>query len=163
MSEGANPFFDAALTLAKAGYRVFPLTPNTKVAAIKEWPALATSKIQNVTAWWNTRAYADCNVGVATGDGLVVLDCDTKPPSKKWPKGRSGLDSLILLDTMGLEQSMRVATPNDGVHVYLKTTTKWANSVDRLRDFPGIDIRGDGGYVVGPGSVIDGVPYRVLD
>ena len=158
-----NPYLEAAIRLAKAGYRVFPLTPNSKVSAIKGWPSLATKKIANVTAWWDTRAFADCNVGVATGDGLVVLDCDSKAPSAKWPNGRNGIDSLNLLDTLGLDNSMRVATPNDGVHVYLKTDRAWANSVDRLKEFPGIDIRGDGGYVVGPGSTIDGVPYRVLD
>lgn len=159
-----NSFLESALDLARAGYRVFPLIPNGKTPAIKNWQTEATKIEERVHAWWWTGAdYCDANIGIATGNGLVVLDCDTKPPSAKWPEGRKGLDSLALLDSLDLPRSMRVATPNNGVHVYLRTDTKRFNSVDAMREFPGIDIRGDGGYVVGPGSVIDGIPYRVID
>ena len=37
-----------------------------------------------------------------------------------------------------------------------------ANSVDGLKDYPGIDIRGDGGYVVGPGSTIRDQAYEIV-
>lgn len=156
-------FLEAALRLARAGYRVFPLIANGKTPALKEWQTIATTDPAKVRAWWSNRSYADCNIGVATGDGLVVVDCDTKPPSAKWPDGRHGLDSLALLDALDLPHGMRVATPGNGIHVYLATTEERFNSVDALKAFPGIDIRGDGGYVVGPGSVIDGVPYRVVN
>src|SRR5690606_5446517 len=33
------------------------------------------------------------------------------------------------------------------------------NRAKSLPDLPGVDIRADGGYVVGPGSVVGGKPY----
>lgn len=146
-------FIDHALELARNGFRVFPLEPNGKRPAIKAWPDLATTDEAKVREWWSK--WPDANIGVATGRGLMVLDCDKKD-------GRPGLGSLALLDMLGLPRSMRVETPTGGVHVYLKTERPWSNSVDRLKDFPGIDIRGEGGFVVGPGSLIDGVAYAVV-
>jgi hypothetical protein len=144
---------DAALDLARSGYRVFPLEANGKRPIIAAWPAKATTDEQQVREWWSK--WPDSNIGLRTGDGLMVLDCDTK--------GRPGIESLNLLDMLGLPDSYRVRTPSGGVHVYLKVTKHIPNTVDALEGFPGIDVRCDGGYVVAPGSVIDGTPYRALD
>jgi hypothetical protein len=141
---------DHALALARDSYRVFPLEAGGKVPVVKGWPDLATVDEMAIRKWW--AEWPNANVGVATGRGLVVLDCDVKD-------GRQGLSSLALMDALGLPTSMRVVTPSGGIHVYLRTSRPWANSVDRLKDFPGIDVRGENGFVVGPGSVVAGVAY----
>jgi hypothetical protein len=137
-----------ALCLAADGFRVFPLEPDGKKPLIENWPERATTDEKQVLAWW--QIWPEANIGVATGKGLVVLDADVKG-------GKPGLGSLVLIDLdHNLPETLRVRTPSGGVHVYLKTDPdlKVPNSVNSLRDYPGIDVRGDGGYVVGRGSTI---------
>jgi len=144
---------ESALQLAALGYRVFPLEPNGKKPIIRQWPERATTDEGVIRSWWTD--WPQSNIGIATGRGLLVLDCDCKG-------GKGGLDSLAVLDMMGLPGAMRVTTPSGGVHVYLACSGERANSVNELRDLPGIDIRGDGGFVVAPGSSINNTPYAVL-
>lgn len=51
-----------------------------------------------------------------------------------------------------------VRTPNDGIHIYYKVDREIRCKVNL---YEGIDIRGDGGYVVGVGSVINGKEYKI--
>ena len=139
--------------LAKLGLRLFPLKPNSKVPAIKDWQRKATSDLDTIDAF--SSEVPDCNWGVATGQGLVVLDADCK-------NGKRGLESLEMLDMMGLPESFRVRTPTGGVHVYLKTKRLYRCSVGAIVGHPDIDVRGEGGYVVGPGSTIEGETYAII-
>jgi hypothetical protein len=135
---------------------VFPMVPNKKRSAIKDWRKQATTNPALIQTWWSER-YKGYNVGVATGRGLLVLDVDTK-------KGKLGLESLERLEKelkvpWGL---FRVRTPSGGLHVYLQApkdfTTK--QRVNNLPGFPGIDITH---CVASLGSSIDGVPYEIVD
>ncbi len=143
-----------ALTLASLGFRIFPLRPGGKepLAGFK-WTKEATRDENRIREWWNTDPA--CNVGVALDRSTVVVDADTKG-------GKSGMASLEMLDLMGLPTSYRVSTPSGGMHVYLKVDEQFRNRVDSIEDYPGLDIRSDGGYVLGPGSVIDGKYYQVI-
>lgn len=145
---------DHALALAEAGFRVFPLSPNSK-KPLKDfaWKESATVIPSQIRDWWAENA--DYNVGVATGNGILVIDADTKG-------GTPGLATLDLMDTVyELPTSFRVDTPSGGQHVYVRTKSPHQNRV-RLQKFEGIDLRSDGGYVVGPGSVVDGRPYTAV-
>lgn len=145
-----NPKLAAALEAAARGFRVFPVLPNSRRPAIDDWPALAATDPHQIESWW--KADPDFNIGVATGNGMLVIDADAK-------KGKPGLRSLETLDVLGLPDSYRVATPSGGVHVYLHTDTQHRNRVNSIPDYPGIDIRAERGYVLGAGSTIDGKPY----
>ncbi len=144
---------DHALRLARRGFRVFPVIANGRSPAFKGWQAAATTDEAIITAWF-TGAYRDNNIGVATGQGVLVLDCDAK-------HGKLGLRSLEDLDMLGLPHGYRVRTPSGGVHVYLKIDAgiPITVSVDALENYPGIDVRCEGGLVVAPGSTIDGREY----
>lgn len=89
-------------------------------------------------------------IGLATGarSGIVVIDLDYKPS-----KGINGLESLAAL--LGdVPPTLTVLTPSGGYHLYFRHpgfTIK--NSASELG--PGIDVRGDGGYVVLPDSEHD--------
>ncbi|NUS12269.1 MAG: bifunctional DNA primase/polymerase, partial [Streptomyces sp.] len=87
--------------------------------------------------------------GVACGRAphhLLGLDLDVK-------HGVDGVAALrALSETHGftVPGTLTVLTPSGGRHLWLTAPGPVPNSVGRLA--PGIDIRGEGGYVVGPGS-----------
>ncbi len=82
------------------------------------------------------------NIGIATGGGFFVVDID---PDK------GGGDSLSdLEDQYGkLPNTVEAITGGNGRHLYFRTPvgTTIGNRVGMMS---GIDIRGDGGYVVAP-------------
>lgn len=135
----------AALDLAKRGYRVFPLTPGTAIPRAElAWKSEATTDEAKVRAWWSE---ADWNIGVATGS-VTVIDLDVKG-------GKNGLVEGLKL---GLDlDTFTVRTPSGGLHLY-HSDGGYSNKAGTL-ELPngekakGVDIRGVGGYVVGPGSV----------
>ncbi|AMJ63237.1 hypothetical protein AXW83_25660 [Bosea sp. PAMC 26642] len=148
-----------AVALAKQGRRVFPLLPNGKTPAVEGGLTRATSDPERVHRFWS-EAFSgdplDYNIGIATGEGLLVVDVDNK-------NGKNGSLSLEALELRNddLPLSLTVRTPTGGEHIYLTTPegVYVRNSASTLGE--GLDIRGDGGYVVAPGSVIDGKAYAV--
>ena len=135
-----------AAALAGKGFNIFRLRANDKKPVGKGWQKEAA---QDATAWANGK---DFNVGVATGDGLLVVDIDMK----------DGVDGETNWKGLGIEESsFQVKTPSGGRHIYYTTDVDVANSASQLCD--GVDIRGVGGYVVGPGSELDGVAYIVIN
>lgn len=142
-----------ALRLAEQGFRVFPLQPNGKRPATPDGLHSATRRADIIEAWWADNP--QWNIGVATGGAYFVIDADCKD-------GRTGLADLATMDEMfDLPESVRVLTPSGGVHVYLAKDPdrKLVSNAGQIEGFPGIDIRAEGGYVVGPGSTIDGEEY----
>ncbi|MCY0947293.1 bifunctional DNA primase/polymerase [Streptomyces antarcticus] len=106
--------------------------------------------------------------GVGIGcraSGAVALDLDVH-------EGQDGPGVLAALaDRLGVAvpETFTVATPSGGRHLYFRAPmgcTIGSMSGGRTRLGPGIDVRGpgnrSGGYLVGPGSVIAGRPYRIL-
>lgn len=145
---------DHALGYAKHGIRVFPCRPNDKRPFAGTHGCLdATTNLDTIRKWW--RDYPDANVAIATGAGLVVLDIDTKGDANGW----ESFDKL--LRTHGPHTATRWAqTPSGGAHFYFRVKCELRNSTSKLA--PGIDVRGDGGYVLAPPSVVDGKPYKWL-
>lgn len=144
---------ELALHHARAGYRVFPLSPNCKEPAIAKRDGGhgcldATTNLDTIECWW--RAHPDANVGIATGRGLLVIDVDPRK-TEKW---------LQSLHELALPQTFTVRTWSGGWHLYLAVppTYKITIGTDLL---PGIDWRGNGGYVVAAGSVVNGALYTV--
>lgn len=94
---------------------------------------------------------AEFATGIRTGEpsGIFVVDLDTK----------KGKDGIAALDAIGIvPETYTVQTRSGGVHLYFKHPgIPVPNSVSKLG--PGIDVRGENGYVVAPPT--DG--YVVLD
>ncbi|ARZ71197.1 hypothetical protein SMD11_5618 [Streptomyces albireticuli] len=89
--------------------------------------------------------------GIACGrppHHLVGLDLDVKHDQD----GPAALQHLADTHGFQLPPAPTVLTPSGGRHLWLTTPTGTTvpNSVGRLA--PGIDVRGTGGYLVGPGS-----------
>lgn len=88
----------------------------------------------------------DSNIAVATGNGIFVVDCDIKP-------GVDGRAALAELEAKhgALPPTLTARTGSGGLHLYFRCTgAPINNSASKIG--PGIDIRGDGGYVVCPPS-----------
>ena len=85
------------------------------------------------------------NYGVAMDAGHFVLDLDRKGKSN----GRTDL-SMLEIDNEIMPATFTVKTPRSGEHLYLIGAAP--NSVRKKSLGQAIDVRGDGGYVIGPGS-----------
>jgi hypothetical protein len=163
MSRAGPGLLSSALEMADRGWHVFPCAAGAKRPAFRDnWQDLATTDSDRIRSWW-TRA--DYNIGVACGpSGIVVVDLDTAHDRRVGPNGPdppgdpvSGSDTLTRLCR---ERGQRypagtytVDTPSGGCHLYFTApSTPVRNSAGRLG--PLVDVRADGGYVVGAGSLI---------
>jgi hypothetical protein len=162
VSRAEPGFLSSALAAADLGWHVFPCAPGSKRPALKDnWQDLATTDPDRIRSWWARQAY---NIGIACGpSGLVVIDLDMNtardaPGGGEGPGGHaSGVVSLELLCRAHGQRypdgTYTVGTPSGGCHLYFTApAAPVRNSAGRAG--PGIDIRADGGYVVGAGSRI---------
>jgi hypothetical protein len=144
-----NAILESALALAAEGIAVFPLVHRSKLPSRKSRGFYDASCNRETIKRW----FGGCvlwNLGVRTGraSGVWVLDVDSD-------------SSLIwLFNTYGSLPETRVSRGSRGRHYWFNTATvPVPNSVGRI--CPGIDVRGEGGYVVVPPSVHpDGAVYE---
>lgn len=134
-----DSLLDAALAMARRGYRVFPIRPYGKKPAVDAFQFVATTDEAQLRAWWTENP--QYNPGILTTD-IVVADIDTK-------KGQYALDNYLA--SGGHFNTFVVRTPTGGYHCYFDgPDSKLA--VDLI---PGVDIRSHNGYVLGPGAYTD--------
>ncbi len=158
----SNLLLEAALDYAARGWKVFPChtpierdgggyscscrdkecaTGGSKEKTMGKHPRLqhglkdASTDKRHIEAWWQRWPLA--NIGICTGDGLMVLDVD--------PENGGSTVGLSLPDTR------RVVTHSGGEHWYYRVRGDVRNSAGQVG--VGLDIRGDGGYVIAPPSL----------
>lgn len=97
-----------------------------------------------IRGWW--QRWPDAGVAIATGRTLAVIDVDP-------PKG--GGDSLVdARRALGdLPDTVEVITGSGGRHIYLSVPEGVSVRCSAGQLGPGLDVRGDGGYVVAPPSL----------
>jgi hypothetical protein len=149
---------DVALALVRAGLPVFPCDqstekPRSKRPLVDSWPERATTAPNGVRYYWSTRPGAI--VGVQLGkSGLVVIDLDVGHAD-----GKDGVAEFeAILDHYGgsLDGVPVVRTWSGGYHCYYRQPMgrePLGNREGMLAD-TGINVRGAGGYVIAPGSVM---------
>ena len=148
------PMEQQALNMVEDGLSVFPLHPNGKRPLTRQGFKDASSSPEQTARWWGQSPSA--NIGLPTGvvNGIVVVDVDVKD-------GKAGEDSLkALQQDHGAFLTRTIQTPTGGYHFYFSSSDPEIGNRTAMRE--GIDIRGNGGYVVAPGSVIDGSAYQVI-
>ncbi|WP_320777913.1 bifunctional DNA primase/polymerase [Streptomyces sp. CRN 30] len=161
-----------ALSAAERGLAVLPLSP-TKLPALRsphrDDPAPApchgecgrfghgvydaSTDPQRIRALFAAARRAT-GYGIACGlppHHLIGVDLDTKSGTD----ASAALRELALRHLFTIPDTVVVLTPSGGRHLWLTGPPDVAvpNSAGRLA--PGIDIRGAGGYLVGPGSRTD--------
>jgi len=139
------------------GLEIFPCGRNKKSPLTKNGFKDASADKQVVNDWWDK--HPDANIGLPTGkvNDLVVVDVDVKNDA-------GGMDSLKQLqDECDRFDTRVVHTPSGGLHFYFSYPQGVDTIKNRTNMKPGIDIRADGGYVIAPGSSIDGNYYEFDD
>lgn len=137
-----------ALKYADIGLAVFPLKPKDKRPATENGCKAATINKQQIGAWWDR--CPDYNIGIATGSvsgGLVVIDLDVDKD-----KGINGYESLAIWQKENgeLPETWTSITGRGGYHYIYKDG---ATNRNRAGLYDGVDIRGEGGYIVAPPSI----------
>jgi hypothetical protein len=154
-----------ALSYAKRAWHVFPLHSVRngrctcghdcgknagKHPSVKGGFKAATADPSQIAAWW--RKWPDANIGIATGkaSGFFVLDID----------GQQGLAALqrLVAENGPLPRTPVVKTAR-GWHLFFKMPESGVGISCSAGD--GLDVRGDGGYVVAPPSIhVSGHVYK---
>lgn len=156
----------AALWYAKNGIPVFPLHwPMEAGCSCGKWDCHspgkhpltprgfkdATTDTRKVAEWWDIHRFA--NIGLPTGaaSGFLVVDCD---PRNGGPSERGEL-----VQQFGpIPDTAEVITGGGGRHFYFRYP---GGAVPKALA-EGIDLKGDGGYVVAPPSMhASGKRYQV--
>lgn len=149
-----TPQAQAAADTAAAGWPVHPLRPGEKRPLSAHGVKDATTDPAIIRQHWS--AHPRANIGIALPPDVVALDIDVKG-------GVNGFDSLAALERAHgpLPATRKVKTPSGGQHLYFsKPAGRRIKNTVGVR--PGLDVRTHGGYLVGPGSVIDGRGYELL-
>jgi hypothetical protein len=117
----------------------------------------ATLDQEQLEVWWKTLHHL--NIGVATGadSGIFVLDIDVKGDKR-------GDISIEYLEAQhgSLPETVEAITGCGGRHlIFMHPGFPISNKQDGKCLGAGIDVRGDGGYIVAPGSKYkSGTEYR---
>jgi hypothetical protein len=138
-----------ALHYAGLGLAVFPIKPRSKQPLTTHGFKDASKDQQQIEQWWTQ--WPDANIGIATGGvsgGLVVIDLDIDD--------NKGVDGRVTLREWeahhgGLPVDTWMAiTGRGGYHYFYHDTATVRN---RTGIYKGIDVRGEGGYIVAPPSI----------
>ncbi len=145
MSEG--PFCSDAFQLNKRGMIVLPIEPGGKKPVVQKWNKWETQKEQSVLAF--AQQFREANLALICGaSGLTVIDLDD-PTLLEYAIERFG------------DTPLQVATPRGGVHLYYRNNGEGCPAHIRKNEHLQIDVRGTGGYVLAPPSVVSGKAYRI--
>jgi hypothetical protein len=158
----SNSRADAANALVKRGFEVFPCHYPVETGcscrnkactspAKHPWGRLAPNGCLNASGdlrvidrWW--RDVAPANIGVRTGK-IVIIDIDPR---------HGGDETLADLERKhgAFPSTWRVITGGGGEHIYFRAPggAPIKCSIGDKGLGAGVDVRGVGGYVLGPGS-----------
>lgn len=160
----ASTRLEAAKRLTDTGYRIIPVGQN-KTPAISTWKPYQEPEavVSDTTlAGWFADESAVRGFGILGGrasGNLCVIDFDTPESlpgdtaSRTYQAWRQSVDDDELLSRLAV-----IATPSGGLHVYVRCESEvpgnqklaYASTANGYRIL--VETRGEGGYVVGPGS-----------
>jgi hypothetical protein len=145
-----------ALFMAGHGFRVFPLKKRDKTPLFNGWREKATSDAGMVLDW--TRRYPDSNYGVVTGHGFFVIDFDLDESDDINEEIRKVQKKL------GSFEPGTVVKTGRGYQLYCSSGEFDIRNNHEKRLTDKVDIKGNGGYVVGVGSTHpNGERYEFCD
>jgi putative DNA primase/helicase len=136
-----NFFAKIAEPLIAQGFRIIPLKARGKTPLLPSWKEYQdrAPTAEEYAQWFDD--YPEANVGILTGITVDVLDVDNAVQA----------DEYLAKQTLPQTRIARTGKP-DGRHYYFKHPPELKISCS-VKNLPGMDVRGNGGYVVGPGSI----------
>lgn len=144
-----NKCLQAALRYAEQyGWAVFPVSHKTKKPLTPHGCRDAKKTPGAIKAWW--KRWPDASIGIATGSAsnLIVIDEDIDED-----KGLDGYHEVSDWERLNspLPDTVRAITGRGGSHLYFHYTGDDIHNRAGILD--GVDVRGEGGYVVAPPSI----------
>ncbi|WP_453992376.1 bifunctional DNA primase/polymerase [Bacillus nitroreducens] len=140
-----NPTLQAAIAYSELlGWKVFPIFHKSKVPLTQHGFYDATSDVNQIIKWYTDNPGA--GIGLPTGklNDLVVMDID--------PRNGGDISVETLIGKYGgLPNTVKCLTPGGGEHYYFNYERSITKS--KLAGYSGIDIQGNGRYVVLPPSI----------
>src|SRR4030067_2644426 len=131
---------DYAQWYVSKGFSVIPIKPRDKKPAIDTWKIFQTYKTtdDNLKIWFGDGS--DNNIAIVTGEisGIAVIDFDSPEAIEFSKKNNFPITPLV--------------KTGKGYHAYYRYK-EGVRNFQKRDDLPGIDLRGDGGYVVAPPSI----------
>lgn len=159
MSTSSTNMVDMALWYAQKGWLVLPCKPSTKVPLIGDWPNAASTDPEQICSWWGQ--WPTANIGCVMGPRSGVFTLDVDLPKKTGDP--DGHDSLAALEAEHgpLPATLKQRTGSGGTH-YIFKYPNGRKVISRAgKVAPGIDARGEGGFiVVAPSRHPDGGTYE---
>ena len=136
---------DAALSYARLGLAVFPLVEGAKNPATAKGFKNASTDEKTVRTWWTRNP--NYNIGIACGNGTMVIDLDVDEA-----KDEDGTATLRKWedDNGKLPETATAVTGRGGLHMLYRIDGEVRCSANPKL---GVDVRGDGGYIVAPPSI----------
>lgn len=136
---------DAALSYARQGLAVFPLVEGAKNPATANGFKNASTDEEAIRSWWGKNH--NYNIGIACGNGTLVIDLDVDEA-----KGEDGTATLRKWEGEHgkLPETATAVTGRGGMHMLYHVDGEARCSANPKL---GVDVRGDGGYIVAPPSI----------
>ena len=138
-----------AVEYGALGYSVIPIKAGDKRPALAEWASYQKKAAddEQLMEWFSDK---NKNIGIVTGkiSGITVVDIDMKQ------------EPTTPLDTF--PETYTVRTPSGGYHLYYQYSPNVGTSAGQYVQYPHVDIRNDGGFVVAPPSTIKNSAYEVI-
>ncbi len=153
MTDQLGTPLESALWAAARGWHVFPTLRN-KQPALKHWQQKASTDPAQIQTWWTK--YPDTNVGIACGPSALLVIDEDEPLA---------LETFAAKHGHQVPETFAVVSREGRRHLYFAVPDgrEFSNSVGSLKGY-GCDVRGRGGYVVGPGSRhATGTTYTPVD
>lgn len=171
----SQDMLDRSLRYIANGLAVIPLHPNTKLPALIGWTTAPFPTEKKCHEWFGKGTGGTggtgslpagqapgYNIGIRTGrvSGIFVVDIDIRD---------GGMATWMTLQkdyVFNGSEKAAVVTPSGGLHIYYRlpvdpvTGLTIAIKTCAGQLGPGVDLRGEGGQVAAPPSVIDGIAYR---
>lgn len=138
MPPSDNNLLNAAIRYAELGWHIFPCVPGGKKPLTPNGCRGASADVAQIRAWW--AKWPNANIGLACGkvSGVSVVDIDVDEA-----KGKNGWATLGNYPAM--PTTVVAESPRGGAHYIFATDNPPANKNEFAH---GIDIRGDGYYIV---------------
>lgn len=138
-----------ALYYASLGLAVFPVKPHGKAPLTEHGCKDASWEEAQIERWW--ARWPSAGIGIATGEasgGLLVIDLDVD--EDKGIDGRESLRRWEMAHGPLPGNTWLSITGRGGYHYFYQVNRETKN---RAGLYEGVDVRGDGGYIVAPPSI----------
>ena len=125
------------------GWAVFPINPKTKTPYFCGWQETASSILEKIEKSFTGLPYAAIGICTGKASNLVCIDIDERPQ----------YSGLLNYQNAGFDKpdTLVAKTPSGGIHLYFKQSALTVpNSVSLIAN--GVDVRGEGGYIISPPS-----------